>query len=225
MYRALAEGWKTPHESYVKEFMKERIIKWRRGPSVVREEKPLRINRARAIGYKAKRGFVVVRVRVRRGGMSKPRPSSGRRQKRMGALKYTVSKSLQQIAEEAVRKKYPNLEVLGSYWLWEDGQYKWFEVILVDPNHPNIANDKDVQRALGKFKAKAEKTSIKPIVKSPEGHMREGRGFSIGELKECDLSVTKARKLGIPVDEKRKTVYRENVELLKNFLREKTSES
>jgi large subunit ribosomal protein L15e len=50
--------------------------------------------------------------------------------------------------EEAVNhavKKYPNLYPLGAYWVAEDGLYKWFEVIMVDPHHPSIRNDKDIQ--------------------------------------------------------------------------------
>jgi len=50
----------------------------------------------------------------------------------MGVTKFKPAKSLQLIAEERAAKKFPNLEVLNSYWIWEDGQYKWFEVILAD---------------------------------------------------------------------------------------------
>ncbi len=140
----VAQLWKRPREGPLAELYKERLIKWRREPAVVRIERPTRINRARALGYKAKQGFVLVRVRVRRGKMNKPRPRSGRRPKRMGVLGHTVKKSLQWIAEEKAARKYPNLEVLASYWVGEDGRYKWYEVIMVDPHHPAIINDKDV---------------------------------------------------------------------------------
>lgn len=144
MYRHLREAWKRPGDSYVKELMKKRVIRWRRQPSIVRIEKPTRLDRARRLGYKAKKGFVVVRVRVRRGGRRKPRPRMGRRQKRMGVSKYTPAKSLKLIAEERAARKYPNLEVLNSYWVWEDGTSKWFEVIFVDPHHPSVESDKTV---------------------------------------------------------------------------------
>jgi large subunit ribosomal protein L15e len=39
---------------------------------------------------------------------------------------------MRMIAEERGNRRFPNLEVLNSYWVGEDGQYKWFEVILVD---------------------------------------------------------------------------------------------
>ncbi len=144
MYRHLREAWKRPDDSYVGEAMKSRAILWRRQPSIVRVDKPTRLDRARSLGYKAKKGFVVVRTRVRRGGRRKIRPVLGRRQKRMGVKKFTPAKSKRLIAEERAARKYPNLEVLNSYWVWEDGQYKWFEVVMVDPSHPAIRSDKDV---------------------------------------------------------------------------------
>ncbi len=144
MYRHLKEAWKRPDDSYVGEVMKSRVILWRRQPSIVRVEKPTRLDRARGLGYKAKKGFVVVRARVRRGGRRKPRPVLGRRQKRMGVTKFTPAKSKRLIAEERAARKYPNLEVLNSYWVWQDGRYKWFEIVMVDPSHPAIKSDKDV---------------------------------------------------------------------------------
>ena len=144
MYRHLKQAWRKPDDSYVRSLMRKRVIVWRRQPTIVRVDKPTRIDRARRLGYKAKKGFVVVRVRVRRGGRRKPRPKMGRRPKRMGVSKYTPAKSIKLIGEERVARKYPNLEVLSSYWVWEDGRSKWYEVILVDPSSPSIKSDKDV---------------------------------------------------------------------------------
>nr|AOZ56187.1 ribosomal protein L15E [uncultured korarchaeote] len=144
MYHYIAEPWRRPYEA-LKEVMRERLIKWRRGPSVVRVEHPTRLDRARALGYKAKQGFIVVRVRVRKGGLRKPRPNKGRRPKRMGVYGYSPAKSLRLIAEERAARKYPNLEILNNYYVGEDGTYKWFEVIMVDPHHPAIKEDPEVK--------------------------------------------------------------------------------
>ena len=144
MYRHLREAWMKPSDSYIEDVMRQRVVVWRRQPAIVRIEKPTRLDRARRLGYKAKKGFVMVRVRIRRGGRRKPRPVLGRRQKRMGVNKYTPAKSIKLIAEERVARKYPNMEVLNSYWVWQDGMSKWFEVILVDPYSPSIKSDKDV---------------------------------------------------------------------------------
>jgi large subunit ribosomal protein L15e len=124
-YKYIAKAWRKPEESFVKELMWQRAIEWR-------------------LGYKAKQGFVIARVRVRRAGMRKTRPKAGRRPKRMGVTKYKLAKNLRLIAEERAARKFPNLEVLNSYWVWEDGRFKWFEVIMVDPNHPAIQSDKNV---------------------------------------------------------------------------------
>ena len=128
----MAKAWRRPESSYVKGLMQERAIEWRRQPAILRVDKPTRIDRARRLGYKAKLGYVVVRVRVRKGGLRRKRPRAGRRPKRMGVTKFKPAKSVRLIAEERAAKRFPNLEVLNSYWVWQDGRYKWFEVILVD---------------------------------------------------------------------------------------------
>jgi len=143
MYHYIATLWRKHDEEYEK-LMKSRLIEWRREPSIVRIEKPTRLDRARRLGYKAKPGFIVVRVRVRKGGLRKPRPRSGRRPKRMGIYGHTPKKSLRLIAEERAARKYRNLEVLNSYYVGEDGLYKYYEVILVDSHHPAILSDPDI---------------------------------------------------------------------------------
>lgn len=144
MYRYIREAWKNPNKSFVKELMQKRASEWRREGVIQRIDRPTRIDRARSLGYKAKKGYIVVRTRIRRGGRRKSRFKAGRRPKRMGVLKITPKKSLKRIAEERVARKFPNLEVLNSYWVWEDGKHKFYEVILVDPHHPSIKNDPNI---------------------------------------------------------------------------------
>lgn len=60
-------------------------------------------------------------------------------------------------------------------------------------------------------------SEIFAIVKTREGKIRKGRGFSIEELKEVNLSVKEALKHGIPVDLRRSTKYEENVQKLKSI--------
>lgn len=141
VYRYIAEQWKRPREGEMREIWRQRLIEWRCGPSIVRVERPTRLDRARSLGYRAKQGFVVVRVKVRKGSFRKRAIRKGRRPKRMGIKKIKVGKNLQWIAEERAARKYPNLEVLNSYWVGEDGKQKFFEVIMVDPYHPVIKSD------------------------------------------------------------------------------------
>lgn len=145
VYGYVARAWSDPSSGYLRDLQHQRLIEWRHSPAVVRVERPLRIDRARSLGYKAKQGFVVVRAKVRRGGLRKPKFRAGRRPKRQGLNKITMAKSVQRIAEERVSKHYPNLQVLNSYWVGQDGRHKYYEVILVDPSHPVIASDPKLQ--------------------------------------------------------------------------------
>jgi len=141
MYSYVRDAWKKPDETAVKALLWERLQVWRREGTIVRVRRPTRIDRARTLGYKAKQGVVVVRVKVRRGGRRASRYVRGRRTARMGVNKRTMGKSIQRIAEERASRKFPNLEALNSYWVGEDGRHKWYEVILLDPHHPSIIND------------------------------------------------------------------------------------
>jgi large subunit ribosomal protein L15e len=141
MYRHIARAFRTTMGPEGAEQRHERLLNWRRQESVTRLERPTRLDRARAVGYRAKGGYILARVRIRRGGQRKRAIIAGRRPKHKGIARMTLAKSLQRIAEERAQKHYPNLEVLNSYWVGEDGKEKFFEVILVDPNHPEIVAD------------------------------------------------------------------------------------
>lgn len=145
MYAYIRDAWKKPDESYVDELQWERLQEWRREPAVNRVENPTRLDRARSLGYKAKQGIIVARARIRTGGRRKSRYKRGRRTKHMGVRKITPGKSLQRMAEERTARKYPNMQVLNSYWVAGDGKHKWFEVILVDTSHPVIKKDKNLK--------------------------------------------------------------------------------
>ena len=138
MYENIKEQWKNPDEN-----VKKRLQKWRKDKAVQKIDNPTRLDKARQLGYKSKQGVTVARTRVRKGSRKKKDISGGRRSARSGS-KYPRDKSKQRIAEERTTKKFPNLRVLDSYWVGEDGKHKWFEVILIDPEHAAIKNDKDL---------------------------------------------------------------------------------
>ena len=122
--------------SYMPLPARENLIRWRREPTITKIERPSRLDRARALGYKAKPDYVLARIKVRRGSLRKSRPRGGRKPSRMGVKKITMAKSLQLIAEGRCASKFPNLEVLNSYWVGEDGKHKYYEIIMVDYRHP-----------------------------------------------------------------------------------------
>jgi large subunit ribosomal protein L15e len=57
-YKKMGEIWRRPKASSIKSLMAARLPLWRRQPSILRVEKPTKLHRARALGYKAKKGYV-----------------------------------------------------------------------------------------------------------------------------------------------------------------------
>jgi large subunit ribosomal protein L15e len=154
----------------------ERLLTWRRQNTVTRLEHPTRLDRARAVGYRAKGGYILVRVRVRRGGQRKRAIIAGRRPKHKGILRMTLNKSIQRIAEERAQKHYPNLEVLNSYWVGEDGKEKFYEVVLVDPQHPEIASDPKINWILAPTHKGRVYRGLTSAGKSNRGLRVKGKG-------------------------------------------------
>ena len=126
--------------------IRSRVVSWRKQNALTRIDKPSRIQRARRLGYKAKQGIIVIRMRVGTGGMRRKRPRSGRRPKHLGVTRIKADVSMKAVAERRVLEKHPNMKLLGSYFLYKDGMHYWFEVILADPSHPRISKDKELRK-------------------------------------------------------------------------------
>lgn len=90
-----------------------------------------------------------------------------------------------------------------------------------------MSEDIEEEKSIKNSKKRVEKIN-KPINITPlpkvicrNSHgvkFRFGRGFSILELKEVGLSIKDARRLNLKIDPRRKTLHKENIELLKNWL-------
>lgn len=120
-----------------------RAWEYRQGKKITRVQRPTRTDKAHKLGYKAKQGYVVYRVAVRRGGRKRPNPRGivYGKPKNQGINQLKFVRNLRSVAEERVGRACGNLRVLNSYWVNQDATYKYFEVILVDPNHIVIRND------------------------------------------------------------------------------------
>ncbi len=60
-----------------------------------------------------------------------------------------------------------------------------------------------------------------PTVKCPkDAKPRRGRGFSREETSQAGLTIDDARKMGLIIDLRRKTVYPENIEALKQYTKD-----
>jgi large subunit ribosomal protein L15e len=110
---------------------------WRKGDAIVRVERPANIARARTLGYKAKQGYAVVRVRVDKGRRTRRTPMGGRKHKNNYRF-IQPGMSHQAMAEQRANRIYKNMEVLNSYWVGEDGVFKYFEVLLADASKPSV---------------------------------------------------------------------------------------
>ena len=126
--------------------LRSRVIGWRKQNAITRIDRPSRLERARRLGYKAKQGIVVVRMRVGTGGMRKQRPTGGRRPKHLGVTRIKADDDMKTVAERRVLERYPNMKLLGSYFIYKGGKHYWFEVIMADPSHKRIAQDKELNR-------------------------------------------------------------------------------
>src|SRR5512143_2622136 len=114
-----------------------KVIAWRAGPAMLKVDAPSNLAGARILGYKAKQGYIIVRTRVDKGRRTRRRSNGGRKHKNY-YLFVQPQMSHRAIAEQRVNRIYRNMEVLNSYWVGEDGNYKFFEVILADPAKPSV---------------------------------------------------------------------------------------
>ncbi|MEK6830662.1 MAG: 50S ribosomal protein L15e [Nanoarchaeota archaeon] len=185
-YHFLREAWKKPDSIRLRELM----IEWRAQEAVIKVEKPLRLDKARSLGYKAKKGYIIARIRVLRGGRKRSKINKGRRSKRQTVRK-TLKMSYRWVAEQRAQKKFPNLEVLNSYFVGKDGKNYFYEVILIDYSKPEIINDsvinwitkKTNQNRVYRGLTSAGKKSRGLRSKSPMNKSRPSVGAGLGRGK------------------------------------------
>ena len=125
-YKYLEELWKKKQSDVMNFILRLRAWEYRQLPGIHRATRPSRPDKARRLGYKAKQGFVIYRVRVRRGGRKRPvrkgivygKPAS------VGINHLKFARNLRSVAEERVGKRLGGLRVLNSYWVAQDGTHK-----------------------------------------------------------------------------------------------------
>ena len=142
-YKYMQELWRKKQSDVMRFLMRVRVWEYRNLPAVHRVTKPTRPDKARMLGYKAKQGYVVYRVRVRRGGRKRPNPKGTvyGKPKHQGINQIKFKRSLRSVAEERAGRRLGGLRVLNSYWVNSDGSHKYFEVIMVDPSTSSIRKD------------------------------------------------------------------------------------
>jgi len=151
-----------------------------------------RPDRARRLGYKAKQGYVIYRVCMRRGGRKRPvaKGCPYGKPKSSGAVKQMKpERNLQSIAEERVGRKLKGLRILNSYWVGEDSTFKYFECIMIDTHHKAIRRDPKINWMCNPVQKHRE---LRGLTKSGKrsrglGHGRKFNGTIGGSRRACWL--------------------------------------
>jgi ribosomal protein L15E len=89
-------------------------------------------------------------------------------------LKY--QRSLKSTAEERVGRRCANLRVLNSYWINQDSTYKYFEIILVDPQHKAIRRDPRINWIVNPVHKHRESRGLTATGKKSRG-LGKGHGY------------------------------------------------
>ena len=142
-YKYLEELWRKKQSDVLRFVLRMRSWEYRQLPVIHKCHRPSRTDKARKLGYKSKQGYVIYRIRIRRGGRKRP-VSKGivyGKPVNQGINQLKPNRSHRAIAEERVGRRARNLRVLNSYWVGQDGTFKFFEVIMVDPNHKAVTRD------------------------------------------------------------------------------------
>jgi ribosomal protein L15E len=90
-------------------------------------------------------------------------------------LKY--QRSLKSTAEERVGRRCANLRVLNSYWINQDSTYKYFEIILVDPQHKAIRRDARINWIVNPVHKHRESRGLTATGKKSRG-LGKGHGYN-----------------------------------------------
>ncbi|XP_072045200.1 large ribosomal subunit protein eL15-like [Amphiura filiformis] len=146
-YKYMQELWRKKQSDVMRFLMRVRTWQLRQLTAIHRASRPLRPDKARQLGYRAKQGYCIYRVRLRRGGRKRPVPKGATYGKpnNQGVNQLKFQRSLQSVAEERAGRKCGALRVLNSYWIAEDSTYKYYDVILIDPFHKAIRRNPDSQ--------------------------------------------------------------------------------
>ncbi len=175
MYHHLREAWKKPDTK----MLHDKMIEWRASNAIERVDKPLRLDKARALGYKAKTGILVMRVRVKRGGRKRERMGVKGRKSRKQTNRKTLKMNYQWVAEMRAVRTYKTLEVLNSYWIGKDGKYYFYEVIMVDPSKPEIKSDRTLKWISNPENSKRAERGLTSAARKSRGLRNRSRNLKV----------------------------------------------
>merc|ERR1719410_1226372 len=176
-YKYLEELWKKKQSEVMRYVQKIRNWEFRQYRAIVRVSRPTRPDKARRLGYKRKQGYVIYRVRVRRGGRKRPVQKGcvyGKPRNSGRLSKIKKPRTHKSIGEERVGRKCTNLRVLNSYWVGQDASFKFYEVILVDPSHKAVRRDPRINWICSPKHARRERRGLTATGKKSRGMLQRG---------------------------------------------------
>ena len=175
-YKYMNELWRKKQSDVLRFLLRVRAWEYRQGNVITRCTRPTRPDKARSLGYKAKQGYVIFRVAIRRGNRKRPNNKGivYGKPKHQGINELKPVRGLQSIAEERVGRRCANLRVLNSYWINQDATYKYYEVILVDPSHKTIRNDPRINWIVAGTHKHRENRGLTSAGKAARGMRKRG---------------------------------------------------
>ena len=190
-YKYLEEIWKKKQSDALRFMLRVRCWEMRQGHAIARCSRPTRPDKARRLGYKRKQGFLVYRVRVRRGGRKRQVPKGivHGKPKHQGVHELKNQRSLRALAEERVGRACGGLRVLNSYWINQDSTFKYFEVVMVDPFHNAVRNDARINWICKPVHKHREMRGLTAAGRKSRG--QQGKGHRFNKTKPSKASVWK----------------------------------
>ena len=175
-YKYLQELWRRKQSDVIRFVLRVRCWEYRQLHVIHKVTRPSRLDKARALGFKQKQGYVVYRVRIGRGGRKKAvhKGIVYGKPVHQGIRKQKKARSHRSVAEEKVGRKLSNMRVLNSYWVGQDAAYKFFEVICVDPAHTAIRKDPRINWIVSEKHNKRELRGLTSAGKKYRGLRQKG---------------------------------------------------
>merc|ERR1711973_335512 len=181
-YKYMQELYRKKQSDVLRFLLRVRCWQYRQLHRVHRAPRPTRPDKARRLGYRATQGFVIYRVRVRRGGRKRPVPKGCTygKPKGHGVNHLKPTRNLQAIAEERVGRRCAGLRVLNSYCVGQDSTYKYYEVIMIDIHHAAITRDPKINWMCAAVQKHRELRGLTAAGKSSRGL---GKGHKFNQTK------------------------------------------
>ncbi|XP_029650515.1 60S ribosomal protein L15 [Octopus sinensis] len=177
-YKYIQMIYRKKQSDVMRFLLRVRCWQYRQLNVLHRAPRPSRPEKARRLGYKSKQGYVIYRIRIRRGGRKRPVPKGATygKPKTHGVNQLKFARCLRAVAEDKVGRRCKSLRVLNSYWVAEDSTFKFFEVILVDPFHKAIRRDPKINWICKAVHKHREMRGLTAAGRSSRG-LGKGHGF------------------------------------------------